>query len=157
MFFNQISTLTITGWKIFKGALIIILLVLLLFSITIWWWPIKRSLDNNVTLSDYANDRIALICESGGNTGPDWRVVQYEGIKEIEYIDIDISGFTPDIMLKNPLYMYRNSKFLFAGKFSSKEAAVFFVEEWHIVGNIERIHTILPYPKKYFNIFEIRM
>ena len=157
MFFTQISELTITGWKAFKDAFIIILLAFLLFSITIWRWPIKRTLDDNITLSNYANDRIALICESGGNTGPDWRVVQYEGIKEIENIDIDISGFTPDIILKNPLYMYRNSKFLFVGKFSSKEADVFLVEEWHFVGNIERIHMILPYPKKYLNIFEIKM
>ena len=128
MIFTRINDLTITGWSVVKGTLIVVLLASLLFSVIIWRWPIKRTLDNSASLSDYANGKIALICEAGGNTGPSWRITQFMGIEDIAATDIDISGFTPDKALRNPLYMYMNSKFLFVGEFSKTEISVFVVD-----------------------------
>lgn len=156
MFFIRINNVTISSRQAIKGALIITIFMSVVFLIILWNFSVKRSLYEIVSLSEYDNKgKIALLCEEAGNTGPPWSITQYAGVEKIEVKYIGISGYTPDKVLKYPLYIYMNSKFLFIGNFSKDDKEVFEVDEWYFVGNIERIHLILPYPRKCLNIFEI--
>lgn len=145
-------------YKMKKVLIIIVssIIILIILGVCIWFTPVVCTIpENGLIIDHYAKEgKIALLCKSGGNTGPDWRVHEFSGtVKTPEYINI--KGNTPKEMLKFPTYIYGNSTFLFIGNFE-QNTEMFVVDEWHFVGDIERIHLISPYPKKGLNYYEIK-
>lgn len=80
-------------------------IIIMVFILVIWMYPIKRGLKEELLFENYDNEKIILLCIAGGNTGPEWNVIKYSGIDIIPSYDIDIVGYTPDKILKNPIYI----------------------------------------------------
>ena len=142
-----------------KSIIIIIftLLVVIIITLLLWYYPVKYGISlREFNLTQYGgNGKIALHCQGEQGTGSTWLVIDCNDITETPKY-VDITGNTPDIILKKPLYNYLSNEFVFIGNFSADNAEIFIVNEWYIVGEINRGHLILPYPKTYLNIFEVK-
>lgn len=135
-------------------------LILLLFSlfVFIWFSPITHSIpkDGFCIEKYFQPGKVTILCKSGGNTGPYWRIHDFIGINDLVEYDVDISGNVPENSFRYPSYIYYSTNtFLFIGTFDENED-LFIVEEWYFVGDIERLHSILLYPPKGLNWFEIK-
>ena len=142
----------------FVFVLIAIILCCLILS---WGIPIKFSIKYN-SLSEISQDNIVLLCTHKGNTGPFWTVEDFYGTDNLPSFDVDITGVKPENVLRPPLYIYANSYFVFVGDFSENNPEVFEAVSWEIVGTIDRSgyvggYFLIPFPKSYFNIWEISM
>lgn len=161
MFFTQINNIFNLKKFTLKQCILAHIIVIVVILIIIWFWPVKKTLADGVSVSDYAHDgKVVILCEEAeGNTGPYWHIIKSsKGLDKVEVREIDIIGYTPDKMLKNSLYIYFKSKFLFVGEFSGHgDERVFDAEEWYFVGTIKRAGLLMPYPSKAINFFEISM